>query len=341
MREYLYRLATDKEKGVIAFILKFFLYLLSLIYGLMVRILVFYYRFNSYRLSCKVISIGNITLGGTGKTPFVEMLAKYLFEKGHKVAILSRGYKGKDEAYVLSKNLGESTPILVGKNRIKNAKKAKELYNVDTIILDDGFQHWRLFRDLDIVLVNVKNPFGNNHLIPRGILREPLNSLKRAGIIILTKVDLKEENISLILERIKEINSKAEAFKAKYLPQDLIDISEKQYLLSFIESKRICLLCGIADSESFESTLKNLGVELVLKFIFSDHYMYKEKDVERIINSCMENNVKIIVTTEKDNVRLVSFHKMLKPYLFVLRSKIKILESEDEFFKRMDSLYYS
>lgn len=339
MKNYLYRLATDREKGFIAFILKFFLNLLSLIYGFFVRILVFYYRFNSYKLNCKVISVGNITLGGTGKTPFVEILARHLFEKGCKVAILSRGYKGGDEAYLLRKNLGESIPILVGRDRIRNAKKAKELYNPDTIILDDGFQHWKLFRDLDIVLIDVRNPFGNNYLIPRGILREPLSSLKRAKIVVLTKIN-KEENVSLISKRIKEINPKIEIFKAKYLPQDFIDISEKQYQLSFIKEKRICLLCGIGEPEFFEFTLKNLGAELVLKFIFSDHYVYKERDIERIINSCIENNVKIIVTTQKDNIRLYPFHKMLKPYLFILRAKIE-LEDKDDFFQRTDSLYYS
>jgi tetraacyldisaccharide 4'-kinase len=230
---------------------------------------------------------------------------------------------------------------LVGRDRIKNAKKAREEYNVDTIILDDGFQHWRLFRDLDIVLIDVNCPFGNNHLIPRGILREPLNSLKRAELVVLTKVDLKEENIPLISKRIKEINSKAEIFKARYSPQDFVDVSEKKYPLLFIKDKRVCLLCGIADPDSFEFTLKNLGAELILKFIFFDHYMYKEKDINRIINSCIKNNIKIIVTTEKDNVRLRPFHKRLQPYLFILRSKMKILENEDDFFRRTDNIYFS
>ena len=339
MQNYLYLLATDKKRGFVSFILKIFLFILSLIYASIVRILVFYYRIRRYRLNCKVISIGNITLGGTGKTPFVQMLARELQEKGHRIAILTRGYKGGDEACLLGENLPD-IPILVGRNRVRNARRAKEKYNVDTIILDDGFQHWRLFRDLDIVLIDTKNPFGNNHLIPRGILREPVNSLKRADIIVLTKIDLKEENIPLILERIKESNPKAKIFKAIYQPENFIDVSKGRYPLPFIKDKPICLLCGIADPDSFESTLNNLRAKIILKFIFPDHYEYKKKDVDKIINSCLEKSIEIIVTTEKDNIRLERFHEKLKSYLFILRSKMKIADEEDEFFKRTDSIYY-
>jgi len=354
MRNYLYLLATDKKKGFIASAFKFLLYLLSLIYGLIVKILAFYYRIRAYKLNCKVISIGNITLGGTGKTPFVQILAEYLYERGHRIAIISRGYKRKtrddelstmsyqtmgDEAYLLSKNL-PLIPVLVGRDRINKAKKALEKYNVDTIILDDGFQHWRLFRDLDIVLINAKNTFGNNHLIPRGILREPISSLKRADIIVLTKLDLKEESLSLILGRIKKINPKAGIFKAIYQPQNFLDISKNRYPLSFIKDKEICLVCGIADPDSFESALNNLGARLILKFIFFDHYVYEKEGIERIIDSCIKKNIKIIVTTEKDNMRLEGFHKILQSYLFILRSEIKIIDREDDFFKRTDSLYH-
>ncbi len=354
MIQYIYSIITDKRKGFITSTFKIFLFVLSLIYGLTVKLVSFICRVIPYRLDCKVISVGNITLGGTGKTPFVEMLTKYLSKEGHKVCILIRGYKRKniscnfqipnylnmgDEAYLLSKNL-DGVSILVGRDRIKNAKIAREKFDVDTIILDDGFQHWKLFRNLDIVLVDVKNPFGNGYLIPRGILREPLNSLRRAEIIVLTKTDSKED-LSLILEKIRRISPQAKIFKAKYQPQEFIDISKSRYSLSFIREKEICFVCGIADPDSFESTLSDLGAKIILKFIFFDHYEYKESDIDRIIGSCTKSNIKLIVTTEKDYVRLERFSEKLRSYLFVLRSQMEITEDEEGFFDRVDSLYLS
>lgn len=354
MIQYVYSIIADKRKGFIVNTFKIFLFILSLIYGLVVKLVSFIYGIKPYRLDCKVISVGNITLGGTGKTPFVEMLTKYLSEEGHKVAVLIRGYKRKianynfeipsylnmgDEAYLLSKNLTK-IPVLVGRDRIKNAKIAKEKFDIDTIILDDGFQHWKLFRDLDIVLVDAKNPFGNGYLIPRGILREPLSSLRRTEIVVLTKTDSKED-VSLILEKIRKISPQAKIFKAEYQPQEFIDISKNRYPLSFIKGKEICFVCGIADPDSFESTLNDLGVKVILKFVFFDHYEYKETDIKKIIDSCIKNNVKIIVTTEKDYVRLEGFSERLRSYLFVLRSQMKITEDEEGFFGRVDSLYLS
>ncbi len=172
MQEYLYNLATDKHKGFIAGVIKLFLFILSLLYGLIVSILILFSRLKPYRLNCKVISVGNITLGGTGKTSLVEYIARHLKQQGHKVAIISRGYKKKtkryplnairyeemgDEPYMLYKNLGD-IPVLVDSDRIRAARKAIKDYSADTVILDDAFQQWGIIKDLDIVTVDATNP---------------------------------------------------------------------------------------------------------------------------------------------------------------------------------------
>ena len=191
IKTYYIDLVKDKRKGALAAFFSFFLLLISFIYGFFVKLTLRCYQmklFKSYRPGCRLISVGNISWGGTGKTPLVEALAKFLQQEGKKPAVLIRGY-GKDEIYMLKDKL-KDIPVLAGRNRIRTARYALKHYGADTIILDDGFQHWRLERDLDIVLIDVKFPFGNRSLTPRGILREPLSSLSRADVFGLTNSDL-------------------------------------------------------------------------------------------------------------------------------------------------------
>jgi tetraacyldisaccharide 4'-kinase len=347
IQEYLYSLATDKRKGVIAGILKVFLLILSLIYGLVVRVLSFVYRFKPYRLNCKVISVGNITLGGTGKTPLAEMLAKELTSKGHRIAILIRGYASwglvrtscADEPILLTHNL-PGVHILVGRDRYQTGKEAIERYGVDTIILDDGFQYWCLFRDLDIVAIDATNPFGNGQTLPRGILREPLSSLKRANILVLTKMDLGKDNLPSLKERLKHINPKAIIASSVHRAVELYDLSGVHYPLSHIQGKDVCIFSGIADPESFEKTLLNLGARPVEKFCFPDHYDYKEEDMRKIFDSCIKSNLDTIITTEKDKTRLpASFTYDFSISLLILRIELQIVENEKDFFNRLVSLY--
>ncbi|MFH1339262.1 MAG: tetraacyldisaccharide 4'-kinase, partial [Candidatus Omnitrophota bacterium] len=268
MREYLYLLATDKKKGSVAGIFKCLLFILSLIYGMSVRILSFIYGIKPYRLNCKVISIGNITLGGTGKTSLVELLALKLKERGCNTAVLSRGYKRKsihyplsavryetmgDEPFMLSKNLCD-IPVIVDKDRIRAAKKAIRDYGTDAVILDDGFQQWRISKDLEIVTIDATNPFGNLRLLPRGILREPLSSLKRADIFVLAKVNLRPANQG-IEEILKKVNPGALIVEAIHSPLGFYRIGDSRDNLlgpGEFKGKKASLVCGIADPRSFE-----------------------------------------------------------------------------------------
>lgn len=350
LKEYFYNLANDKAKGIIAFFLKAFLLLLSLVYSLLVRIVGFAYKINILkvrRLSCKVISIGNITWGGTGKTPIVEMVAKKLLETGHKLAIQSRGYKRKnkeaigDEPNMLQDNL--NIPVIVGENRLKEARLALKKFNLDTIILDDGFQQWRIFRDMDIVVIDAMNPFGNGCLIPRGILREPLISLKRADIFFLTHTDLASNNLGPIKQRLREINPKVHIVESRHAPLGLYNILDNDKRIineGLLKDKNLGLVTAIGNPDSFEKTLLNLGLNISLKFIFLDHHEFIKEDFKEIISQCLKEGISTIVTTQKDAVKLKDYCLALNNFeVFVLRIQIKITENEGIFFNRLFGLY--
>lgn len=352
-RDYLYNLATDKYKGPVACAVKFFLFLLSLIYFIGVRVLVFFYGFSKQRLNCKVISVGNITLGGTGKTLLVEFIAGYLSRQGHKVAILSRGYKRKsgdsglavtgyekmgDEAYMLSKSL-KDIPVVVDADRVRCAKTAIEKYGVDTVILDDGFQQWRIAKDLEIVTIDVNNPFGNRHVLPRGILREPLSSLRMADVFILTKVgpDISLQGTENFLRR---INNKAVIFQSAHKPEGFYDFNKPGELLNTdtLKGKSVTLLCGIGDPASFENLIKNLGINAGLSFRFPDHYHYTNEDLNKVINASKEKGIDAIVTTEKDMARLSGFPDCALR-IYILKIKLSIINDEQEFCNGLLKLY--
>ena len=353
-RGYFYNLATDKEKGPVAGILNIFLLILSFIYGRGLRFLIFFYSLRAYRLSCKVVSVGNITLGGTGKTPLVELIARYLKQQGHKAAILTRGYKIRagdrrhetgdrepigDEPYMLSKNLGD-IPVIVDADRIRGADKAIREYGADAVILDDGFQQWKIKKDLEIVVISAVNPFGNRHMLPRGILREPLSSLKRADCFVLTKTDFSPK-VQALKASLGLINPRAQIVESIHSPVGLYPLNQPDALLGVdtLKGKTITLMCGIADPDSFEGTLKRLSVNIGLSFRFSDHYPYQESDIEEILGKSRERNIEIVVTTEKDASRIPRLAISKGPRIFVLKIQLRITSNEKEFINRILRIY--
>jgi tetraacyldisaccharide 4'-kinase len=319
MREYLYNLATDRADGVFAAAAKLPLLVLSWIYGLVVRILVFFSRINPYQAPCKVISVGNITLGGTGKTVVVEYLARFLKSQGRKVAILSRGYKRKvtlhasrftsheqmgDEPYMLLQKL-KDVPVIVDADRKRAIEKAVKDYAVDAVILDDGFQQWGIKKDLEIVCVDAVCAFGNRKLLPRGILREPLTALKRADAVLLTKCNLNSDTGGL-KDFLKEIKPGLEIFEAAHRPVGFYPLGEPEKLTSpdSLKEKNAALFSGIAGPVSFEQLIKGLEINVGLSFIFPDHYHYTQGDLDRIFSETRANKIDTIITTEKDAARL-------------------------------------
>lgn len=343
MIDFIYSLMTDRKNGAAYIPFKAILYLASLIYGLAIlarRILYKFHIFNTRKAPLKVISVGNITLGGTGKTPFTMALAKMLeAELKRNVSVLIRGY-GWDEQEMLKRNLAD-VPVLVGQDRLRSANKAVKLYGSDTAILDDGFQHWELARDLDIVLVDSRNPFGNGHLFPRGVLRETKRSLERADVVVLTKAGPAAKDAAGVSKEISAINEDAIVLEASHMPKNLYEgRARTEYDLSEIKAKRVALLSSIGDPDYFEDTVKGLGAIVVEHMKFPDHHDYRKKDIDKVLSAFDGKRFDFIVTTEKDIVKLNRLGLSIGSYrVLTLTVEMQILSGREKLIDRLHSLY--
>lgn len=283
------------------------------------------------KVNARVISVGNITWGGTGKTPLVLKLAKDLSHYGKKVAILIRGY-GKDEVDELRKKL-PNIPVLVGRDRVKSAREAIQKHGAEILILDDGFQHLRLHRDLDIVNINSTQPFGPGGLLPLGTLREPLEHLSRAQLFILTKSDIGSKNLHWIHQKIQSVKANAVIFEAVHRPMRIVDPLRNRWI-SFGEMKgrKIAAISGIADPHSFEKSVENLGAEILFAARFDDHHPYTQKELMLFTKRAKELGAKDVITTEKDFCRLEPVLKKSNPLgvdFWVLQIEFQVSDEED------------
>jgi tetraacyldisaccharide 4'-kinase len=293
-------------------------------------------------------------VGGTGKTSLVEFIVQHLKQEGHKVAILSRGYKKSaacslqpagyetmgDEPYMLSKKLVD-TPVIVDANRIRGAAKAVEDYSADTVVLDDGFQQWKIFKDLEIVTIDSTNPFGNRNMLPRGILREPLRSLKRADIFVLTKTNFNPDTTALRKE-LNSFNPRAEVFEAEHKAGGVYEFNQNSRLIDagYFKEEKVALFSGIADPDSFEKLARELGIDIGLHLRFPDHHHYTADDLNKILSASKEKGMRFLLTTEKDAARLTeNFTQGKGCRLFVLRLKVLLTKNEQGFFARLHKLY--
>lgn len=328
------------------------LYIASCGYGFGVRSVAVVYQFGllkKYRCARPVISIGNLTMGGVGKTPLVVWVVRALKEKGLRPVVVTRGYmrrergvgnRESDEAMMLKKILRD-VPVLVGPDRVKNITHFLKRNHADVFVLDDGFQHWRLARDLDIVAVDSTNPWGNGSLIPRGILREPLSALSRADVIVLTKTDLGCANVEKIKARLSRLCTGQPVMEAVHSPVALQDLRLGEARpLSAVEGRDVGLFCSLGDPRSFMRTLENLGARVKRVMEFPDHHRYRLEDVRRINGCCLSEGIDILVTTEKDSVKLTSFLEFFDDTIALLSLKIeiKITRGEDEIFQRITHL---
>ena len=346
MKKFFHSLITGQHKGLIYSITRPLFLVAEFIYLCGIETIKFLYRrgfLKSSKLKAKVISIGNITWGGTGKTSLVALLSKFLSLKNIKSAVLIRGYGG-DEDSMLREQLGNIL-VLSGRNRIKNAKEAEDKYNCQALILDDGLQHWRIKRDLDIVAVSATNPFGNGRLIPAGILREPFSALGRADIFVLTKVNLaNEKHIADTEKTIRSIKPQAQIFKAEHKAISITKINGNEKLdLSYITGKKICAVSGIGDNDSFFKMLLTSGAKITTKLPFPDHHKYTRGDISYIINAAKKTGAGTIITTAKDWVRLKPiFHNKYSGDIEILLLNITIrIIDEEGFFNRVNSIFNS
>lgn len=338
MKQYINDLMRDRRNGILDKVAKVLLYIISLIYGLVVRIWDLLYStkvLKAHKVSPKVISIGNITVGGTGKTPFTIFLAQELMNRGQRISILMRGY-GNDEWQMVKRSL-ESIPVIVGRDRVKSANDAEKLYNAEILLLDDGFQHRRLKRDLNILLIDAVSPFGNKHMLPRGVLREPLSAIKCADIIVLTKVDLGRHNVDGLRKVLSECFKIDKIVETAYKPIFFSDIATKNQLeLNVIKGRKIGVFSGIADPRYFKHILRGLGAVLVREFDYPDHQDYSKKDIDFIEKESEKSNCEFIITTEKDSVKLERLiTKQGKAKILALYVKIEITSGMEELIDRV------
>ncbi len=351
----------DQPAGVNALLVV--LHAFSFLFALAVSVRYFLYGIGLIRrfpLGIQVISIGNVTAGGTGKTPVTEIFARTLAAEGRKVAILSRGYRrkeaplwqrlftqvvepplvvsdgkhvlldsetGGDEPYMLASNL-PGVAVVVDRNRVKAGRYAIKRLGCDTIILDDGFQYQRLKHSIEVVLVDATNPFGNGKMLPRGILREPARNLARADIIFLTKCN---GDVSAVREEVRRFNKKAEIVECRHAPKTLRDVwSREEFPLSWLEGKTVCTLSGIASPKGFENSLRHLGAKVVWCERYADHHRYAPSEILYALNRTSDMGSDALVTTEKDAVRFPRFETVPVRCL-CLRIAIEIISGAESF----------
>ncbi|HMP89006.1 MAG TPA: tetraacyldisaccharide 4'-kinase [Kiritimatiellia bacterium] len=367
--EYILSIIEDRQKGKRHLPVRIFLTFLSGIFLGLVQFRLWLYKVGLLRhhaIGCQVISIGNLTVGGTGKTPIVEIFARTLQKSGRKVAILSRGYKKEeetfyqkflrlitfkplitpprvvsdgehllldssmsgDEPFMLAGNL-KDVVVIVDKNRVRAGAWAINKFGCDTLILDDGFQYMSLKHRLDIVLVDRTNPFGNRRLLPRGILREPVRNIKRAGFIFITKSN--GDGAEELKKDLRKYNSEAEIVECRHCPRYLKNVySEETQPLEFLKGMKIAAISGIARPEGFEYELKRLGADVVYHSRYADHHRYTQQEIINCINESMNHQATIIVTTEKDAVRFPLIERRDIPIYF-MRVEIEMLSGEEKF----------
>jgi len=359
----------EERRGTRAGIVRGLLFGASKIFAVLVKLRRFLYNARILRdatLGVQVIAVGNLTVGGTGKTPVVEKFARELRDAGRNVAILSRGYRSKpqpfhiwlknkilfredttpprivsdgrsllldsemagDEPFMLASNL-KDVVVLVDKDRVKGGRYAIEKFGCDTLLLDDGYQYWDLRgRRHDVVLIDCQQPFGNEHLLPRGTLREPPSHLARANTIFITKSDGRTDELR---RRILFFNPTATIIECVHSPMYLEDVfNGERHGLEFIRGRKVGSLSGIAQPESFEQSLVKLGAELVYSKRFADHHRFTQQEVLNVINRGKKRQAEMIITTQKDAVRFPKLDRRDLPILF-MRVEINIVSGADGF----------
>ncbi|MCX5783694.1 MAG: tetraacyldisaccharide 4'-kinase [Elusimicrobia bacterium] len=340
-----------------SFLGRAFLWTLSLFYRVAVvaRNLMYEKKIlKTFSVPSRVVCFGNLTAGGTGKTTAVMLAAKILSEQGVRVAIVSRGYKRKsgklvilenenpstweeagDEPYMLFHSLKQyNVPVIVCADRVRAAEVAVKKFHSQIILLDDGFQHRRLKRDADVVLIDAKNPFGGNHLLPLGLLREPKNALRRASLALITHANLAGEiRAKATAEQIQIINPKLPVIKTAHEPEHYFNICSGAKIALAQLRGPACAISAIGDPESFEETLRRLGLKLEQVWRYPDHHVFTERELLSVQN--LRANMPL-VTTYKDLTRFPqNWRKIIRENGYVLSIHLKMDEKDIDLLKKV------
>ena len=310
---------------------------LSAIYGVAVRTRNLLYRLGvpaSHKIGAPVISVGNLTTGGTGKTPLVEWIATELAQSNRRVCVLTRGYERQtsgrvivsdgdqvladvkesgDEASLLAEHLSGKAAVICDANRVAAAHWAIENFGSDVFVLDDGFQHRRIARNLNIVTIDATNPWGNGRLLPAGTLREPPGSLARADCILITRSD-QSDRVAELESELRKVRSDVRIFLSRMKLTGFRSLAEDERMETEPASQ-IAALCGVANPESFFTLLRKVGFELTETQAFGDHHDYTQADIDRIVREARAHGAQALITTAKDAVKVRSLSFALTCYV--------------------------
>ncbi len=309
----------------------------------------------SRQLDCAVVSIGNLTVGGTGKTPAVELAVQTLAELGHRPAVVSRGYRRQssgvqivadtasirldaedagDEPFLLARRL-PGVPVVVGASRYEAARLAVERFGVDAVVIDDGFQHRTLDKDLEVVMARAHRPWGNGRLLPRGPMREPLSALARADLVVVAGAD-RPDDVAEVASAVARHAQGTPVLPARYVAVECLEADGMRARLpATLAGARVLAFAGIASPGAFEATCADLGAELLGTVAFADHHWYTREDVQRLSEHARALGAVGLVTTEKDWIRLRRLPLPSAP-LYVITVRLELLDGGDAWRKAFE-----
>ena len=356
---------TKEVDGICIGMIMGILYVFSQIYAQLVNFKLFGYRYGLFKrqkLDCFVISLGNVTVGGTGKTPTAQRLARDIRDMGYRVVILNRGYRAKwhgeigivsdgkrlhmsaaeagDEAFMLAKHLPE-VPVLIGAERAVTGQYAIDNFGAEVAILDDGYQHWQLDRDMDILLVDAVNVFGNDYILPRGTLREPISHISRADVCLMTKVDQAAKgSCEHIRNTVHRYNANAQIVESIHQPRCFIplsdwyeDIASDGIDVSSMKGKKVMAVSAIGNPASFEQTLSDLDTVIIESLRYPDHHDYNIQEMDDILHQAERMGADAIIITEKDAVKIPAevVHTSLGIPVYVICVEVTFQQGKTEF----------
>lgn len=342
------RIVSGQDQGFGVSFLRFLLRGVALIYGSVVRLRNMGYQlgiFRSHSVNVSVISIGNITAGGTGKTPLVIWLCNYLHNKGICCSILTRGYKTQpgeisDEPALLAKSCSGTT-VVINPDRVAGAKKAVSVHSPQALVMDDGFQHRKLRRDLDIVAIDATCPFGYGRILPAGLLREPPSGLVRASVIVITRADqASKEQLDKLRQTISQYAPNIPIAKTAHKLSHAVSYPNQEISLDELRNSNVYAFCGIGNPNAFFNSLKQNNIHLCGTKIFDDHHVYTPVDLEQIYIEAKAANATVILSTQKDWIKNALLVPDKEGFVFAyLAMELDFLEEIDTITTLIDSLF--